>query len=205
MEAEPHMYLGRWTEVVRVAEEGLPVAWDIGEWDVVFWMSAWLGIAYLKLQRRDDARRVVDRAMQEARARAAMRWPITFLHIAMCQVNLAFGEPAAAVDAARTALTLAEQSRSKLEEGAASRALGQAYEAEGNRSEAHAALRGSLSILEDIQSRPELAQTLLAYGRFLLTEDHEKGSQLIRRAVSLFEEIGASGWVDEARAALPAA
>ena len=53
------MYQGRWDEVVRVAEEGLPVAWEILEWSSILWASAWLGVAYLKLGRIEDASRVL--------------------------------------------------------------------------------------------------------------------------------------------------
>ena len=79
--------------------------------------------------------------------------------------------------------------------------LGQACEAVGDRAEAHRRFRESLDMLEAIQSRPELGQTLLAYGRFLAREDETASRALIARALSLFEEIGATGWIEEARRA----
>ena len=60
----------------------------------------------------------------------------------------------------------------------------------------------SLEILAAIQSSPEVAQTLLAYGRFLAKDDLTAGRVLISRALGLFEAMGARGWVTEARAAL---
>lgn len=57
MEAEPYMYKGLWEDVVRVAVEGLPHCWEIKEWSVVFWVSAWAAFAYVKLGRPDHARR----------------------------------------------------------------------------------------------------------------------------------------------------
>jgi len=62
----------------------------------------------------------------------------------------------------------------------------------------------SLDVLDEIQSRPELAQTLLAYGRFRRGDNRQKDRILILRALRLFEEMGATGWVEEARAALAA-
>ena len=56
-------------------------------------------------------------------------------------------------------------------------------------------------MLEAIQSRPEVGQTLLAYGRFLAREDEAAGRALIARALSLFEEMDATGWIEEARRA----
>ena len=69
MEAEPYFYKGLWDEAVLAAEEALPVAWEIGEWTVVFFSSAWLALAYLKLGQPDKARRVLDRVFKEAPAR----------------------------------------------------------------------------------------------------------------------------------------
>jgi hypothetical protein len=80
--------------------------------------------------------------------------------------------------------------------------LGQAYSATGNPVEAEAAFRESLGILEAIRSWPELGQTLLAYGQFKLHDDHVEGQALIVRARAMFEEIDATGWVDEAQSAL---
>jgi hypothetical protein len=75
----------------------------------------------------------------------------------------------------------------------------------GARTEADAAFRRSLEILGSIQSRPELAQTLLAYGRFRRGDNTLENRALIERALRLFEEMNATGWVEEARAALAAA
>ena len=60
-------------------------------------------------------------------------------------------------------------------------------------------------VLDEIQSRPELVQTLLAYGRFRRGDNRQEDRILIQRALSLFEEMGATGWAEEARAALAAA
>lgn len=51
---------------------------------------------------------------------------------------------------------------------------------------------------EEIQSLPELGQTLLAYGRFKLGDDVAEGRRLIARAREIFARIGAVGWVAEA-------
>ena len=72
----------------------------------------------------------------------------------------------------------------------------------GDMEAAEGEFKSSLGILEDIQSRPELAQTLLAYGRFKSHRDADDGRRLIERALAIFEEIGATGWIAEARAAL---
>lgn len=112
------------------------------------------------------------------------------------------GETAEALAAARKALEVADRSRFRLEQGAAHRVLGQVHEAMGNRSEADTEFRQSLEVLAEIQSRPELAQTLLAYGRFQFADDPGTGRAFIDRALGLFEEMDATGWIEEARAAL---
>jgi len=202
MEAEPCMYQGLWDDLVRVGEEGLPVAWEIGEWSPILFVSAWLGMAYLKLGRLEDARRVILRAVREIRARTIPPFYITYLHIALAQLQLAENDLTEALATARIALELADRSGFQLERGAARRVLGQAYEATGDRGEAESAFKAGLEILEDIQSRPELGQTLLAYGRFKLSDDAEAGGRLIDRALRIFDEIGATGWRAEALAAM---
>ncbi|MGQ0548453.1 MAG: ATP-binding protein [Armatimonadota bacterium] len=202
MVAEPYMYKGLWEQVVQAAEEGLPVAWEIGEWNVFVWISSWLGIAHLKLGRPEEARRVLGRARSEAQARRMYSWPMTYLHIGLAQLHLALSEPAESLELARKALTFAEQSGYRLEQGAANRILGQVYEALNDPREAETAYRRSVQILDEIQSPPELGQTLLAYGRFKLRSDPAEGQRLVRRALSLFEETRAPGWADEAQAAL---
>ena len=202
MEAEPFMYKGLWEELVRVGEEGLPVAWEIGEWGPILFVSAWVGIGYLKLARLDDARRVILRAVQEARARTFPPFAVAYLHIALAQLRLTEGDPAEALATARMALDLAGRSRFRLEEGAAHRVLAQAHDAAADVEAAEREFRASLDILEDIQSQPELGQTLLAYGRFRSRRDPPGGRRLIERALGIFEQIGATGWTAEARAAM---
>ena len=80
--------------------------------------------------------------------------------------------------------------------------LGQVYAADGRRPEAEAAFRRSLEVLNEIQSRPESGQSLLAYGRFKLEEEADEGKQLLNDALSLFEETGATGWVEETQTTL---
>jgi class 3 adenylate cyclase/tetratricopeptide (TPR) repeat protein len=202
MEAEPYLYEGGWEEVVRAAEEGLPTSWEIGEWAAILFPSAWLGIAYAKLGRLADARRVIGRALTEGQARTVSPYSVTYLHIALAQLHLAEGEPEDALAVAQKARELADRSGFRLEIGAAHRVLGEAHEHLGHTEEADRAFQDSVAILEEIQSRPELGQTLLAYGRFLARTDPTGGRFLVERALRLFEEMGATGWAEEARRAL---
>jgi tetratricopeptide (TPR) repeat protein len=127
---------------------------------------------------------------------------ITYLHVALAQLHLAESNLTEALATARMALDLADRSGYQLERGAARRVLAQAHEAMGSRAEAESEFKAGLEILEDIQSRPELGQTLLAYGRFKLRDDAEAGRRLISRALGIFDEIGATGWRAEAMAAM---
>lgn len=203
MEAEPYLYQGAWNDVIRVAEESLPIAWQIGETMVILFGSAWLGLAYLKVGRLAEARRIIDRAIAHWQAsRDSTPFSLTYLTIAVALTRLAGGETEAALETARKALDYADRSRFRLEQGAAHRVLGQAYAATGNPAEAEAAFRESLGILEGIRSWPELGQTLLAYGQFKRRGDPVEGRALIERAQATFEQIGATGWLIETHAAL---
>ena len=66
MEAEPLYYRGLWDEAVRIAENALPVAWEIREWGVILFSSTWVALACLKLKQSDKAQRVLERVLTEA-------------------------------------------------------------------------------------------------------------------------------------------
>jgi tetratricopeptide (TPR) repeat protein len=108
-------------------------------------------------------------------------------------------------DTVRQALAIAARRSFRLEEVAAYRVLGQVHEAMGDRAEADTAFRRSLEVCDEIQCPPELAQTLLAYGRFRRGDNTQEDRTLIECALSLFEEMKATGWIEEARAALAGA
>jgi class 3 adenylate cyclase/tetratricopeptide (TPR) repeat protein len=202
MEAEPYMYKGLWDDVVRVAEEDLPHCWEIREWDAVFFVSGWAAIAYVKLGRHAHARKLLERALPECEALGAPHvWGLVWLQMGLAQLSVALVDGPAGLTAARRAADIAEQSHFRLEQGAALRVLGQACEVSGDRAEADTRFRQSLDVLEAIQSRPEVGQTLLAYGRFLARENEAAGRALVARALSLFEEMDATGWIEEARRA----
>jgi tetratricopeptide (TPR) repeat protein len=208
MEAEPYLYQGDWNAVIEVAERALPAAWEIREWLVVGCASAWLAMSYLKLGKIDDARRVLDRVFNEAPLRAIGQsgvHGVVLPRIALAQLHLAAGDTGQALSAANMALQIAVEKRLGLEQGMVHRIFGEINRALGNRAEAEAAFRRSLEALDEIQSRPELAQSLLAYGRFRRGDNQQEDRMLIQRALRLFEEMGATGWIQEARAALAAA
>ncbi len=204
MESEPYVYTGQWSETVEAAEESLPAAWKIGNWSVILFSSAWAAIACLKLGRIDGARRLLDDALATPFEAVGQDFPRVYPLIALAQLHLASEDAKLALEAIRQAVDLAERGEFHLERGAAYRVLGAVYEAMGDREEADAAFQRSLEILNNIQSRPELAQTLLAYGRFKLAINSDEGESLLNRALELFEDMGATGWIDEAQAALRA-
>ena len=204
MECEPYMYRGLWEETVQIAKQGLPIASKIGNWNVVLFSSAWAAIAYVKLGRLEDARRVLDEALAGVEERHGYDYSRAYHSLALAQLYLAENKIEKALMSVRQAVDLAERGTYPLEHGASSRMFGQIYEAGGNFTEANAAYRRSLEILENIESPPELAQSLLAYGRFKLHEDADEGNRLLNRALELFREMDATGWIEEVQTALDA-
>jgi tetratricopeptide (TPR) repeat protein len=126
---------------------------------------------------------------------------VAYPQIALAEVHLAAAQTDQALHAAHQALGVSQRGRLALEEGAAHRVLGQIHAAKGDNAEADDAFRRSLNILEEIQSRPELAQTLLAYGRFRRGDNAQEDRAMIERALGLFEAMNATGWIEEARIA----
>jgi tetratricopeptide (TPR) repeat protein len=151
-------YRGLWDEAVLAAEEALPVAWEISEWGVVFFSSAWLAIAHLKLGQPDKARRVLDHLFNEAPARIykLQENAIAYAQIARAQVHLTMGHLGEALSTVSQALAAAERGALRLEEVAAHRVLGQVREAMGDRAAADAAFRRSLEVLDEMQCPPNL-------------------------------------------------
>jgi tetratricopeptide (TPR) repeat protein len=199
MEGEPYFYLGLWDEALSATGESLPFAWEIGEHNPIVFGSAWRGLAALKVGRPDEARRVLDRALTFATSRQTMvPFALAYITQARALLHLAEGQLGDALTLARNAIEFGVQSRFRLELGAAQRVLGQVLEASGDREQAGAALAQSLETFEEIQSLPELGQTLLAYGRFKLADDAAEGRRLIARAREIFDRIGAVGWAAEA-------
>jgi len=128
---------------------------------------------------------------------STVQFALAYLTQARALLHLAEGQLDAALTSARKAIEFGTQSHFRLEQGAAQRVLGQVLEASGDRGQASAALAQSLETFEEIQSLPELGQTLLAYGRFKLGDDAAEGQRLITRARGIFAQIGAVGWVAE--------
>ena len=126
MEAETYLYKGSWREAVLSTEEALPAAWKAGEWDVVLWSSAWAATAYLKLGQPADARRLLDKALNEVPARGQRAWPMAVAQIALAQVSglddgVDDARVALAIDDGEEALVLAGLARHLAQLGALQR------------------------------------------------------------------------------------
>ena len=204
MEAEPCFYKGLWQRTVDIVEQELPSAWEIGNWSVVLWCSAWATIADIKLGHHQAARGRIEAALKKAGPRAPDFFGQAYSVIALGHVRLAEGDLEAAMEAAGRACEGAERAGARLEQGAAHRVLAQIHEARGDQSDAEAEHQKSLDILGAIQSRPELAQSLLAYGCFKRADDADEGRRLLGQALEMFEDMDATGWIEETRATLEA-
>ena len=206
MKAEPYYYRGHWNEAVMAAESALPVAWEIGEWAVVIFSSAWLAIAYSKLGQPDEARRILDRVFNEVPARLSSRMvPIPYAQIARAQIQLTAGQPQRGPDTVRQALAAAERRPFASKKSRPIEFSGKSMKRWGIGPRPTLRSAAVSKFCEKIQCPPELAQTLLAYGRFRRGDNAQEDRPLLERALRLFEEMKATGWIEEARAALAAA
>lgn len=199
MEAEPYFYRGDWERTASVVEEFQPIAWEIGNWHVILWTSGWAALAYIKLGRIDDAELILDRALSGAAPKIDLAFPKAYPQIAKCQLLVAQGDNQAALGTAQDVLAITEQSDLILECGAAFRASAEAKAAGAGIQQAESDFKMSLQILGGIQAKPEFAQSLLAYGIFKQRNRDDSSRALLGRALELFEEMDAPGWIDEAR------
>ena len=123
-----------------------------------------------------------------------------YRQIALVHLRIARDRVRDAMEVARDAAEASRQAEAPLEEGAAL-ASWSGLQANGDHGEADE-VRSGLEVLERIQCPPELAQTLLAYGLFRRGDNQLQYRTMIDRALALFEEMDATGWTEEARAAL---
>jgi len=202
LECETYMYKGLWRETVEIAEKDLPFARQIENWNSVLFASAWTAFAFMKMDMLDDARAIINAALTDSEPLSEFLFARCYIQIVHCQLQLASGKTEEALATAQHAVALADDGSYLLEQGAANRALGRVLEAHGDRAGADAAFNLSLKILHNIQSLPELAQSLLAYGQFMLHEDREEGTKLLTQALDVFKQIDAPGWIEETQAAL---
>lgn len=199
MEAEPYLYLGRWDDVVRVTEEGIPVAIEVGARFPWLFAASWAAIGHVELGQPERAEAVLGPAEQESDAHAGTDFPRVYLHIARASLELARDDVPAARTAAEAAIRVARRGGYRLDEGAALRTLARVHAAGGDRAAAIEAFESSLGILREIESRPELGQTLLHYGRLLIQIGDPRGAEMVEDATQTFEAIGADGWLARAR------
>ena len=204
MEAEPYMYKGLWEEVVDIGREDLSVAYKSGDWLVVLFAASWMAIACSKLGRLDEARTFLDDALTAVEDRVGLDYPRAYILMVVALLQMETGELDEARVTARKSVDLAEGGGFLVEQGAANRALGEVHAALDEREEAEAAFQRSVEQLTEIQSRPELAQTYLAYGRFKRVADADEGNRLLNRALEMFQQFDATGWIRETRMALEA-
>ena len=141
-------------------------------------------------------------ALREAEPLVVYNHARIFPRIGRAHLSICEGDFEGARALGEAAVELAESDSYQPELGAALRVCAEAYAKLDDRGAAEHSFQASLRSLEAVQSPPELAQTLLAYGRFLIGERREEGVGLVQRASLLFAEIDAPGWQAEAQALL---
>ena len=202
MEAEPNMYRGNWERVIEIADQDLPAARDEGNVFVLTFVLSWASLACLKLGRLQDAQQRLQEAFDWLQDSPAVEPAEYYVDIVRSAVLLAEGKAEEARAVADDARAKCEAGSWQVEHGAAMRVLGEVHAAIGDTEEADAWFRRSLELFGAIQAQPELAQSLLGYGRFLITAEPDRSTPFLQRALALFDDIGADGWAAETKTLL---
>ena len=118
------------------------------------------------------------------------------------EIYLRTGELDQALDHALRSVELAVEQSHPLEEGLSCRILGRVHLARGEDEPAEAALRQSLQIFTDLDSKYEIAKTKLSLVRSAMEINIiplDEAQTYLAEAIPIFEELGAQVELDKAR------
>jgi tetratricopeptide (TPR) repeat protein len=107
------------------------------------------------------------------------------------EVTLALGRLEEAESLLRQSLTIRREVHERRGEARVLRQLAQVAEAQGNLDPVEAMLSDSLAIAREVQARPEIANSLLELGRYLIEyrKDTVRGCEMLRDAIRLYADM----------------
>ena len=164
--------------------------------------SAWvLGDAYQRQGRLEEARQTLERGHEVARVVDRMVWRPT-LQAWLGAARASLGDPAREDDWDE-ALATARSIGNRVGEAGILWKRAQAEVARGETDRALAGFAASAAIAEELGARPHLARVLRDWGDALrATGGASEAEPILRRAVTLFDEMGISAEADAVRASL---
>jgi tetratricopeptide (TPR) repeat protein len=130
---------------------------------------------------------------------------LSFGYYIMGEISLALHDLQKAQNSMEEALNLSRKNREKMNEGLALVGLGRVLAKKEPREteEAEESFREGLTILHDLQTKPNYSQGIMFLGEFYLDRSQkEKALENQRKAEALFREMGMDYWLAKAQEAL---
>ncbi len=184
---------GNLDQATRYNRQSLEMWQELGSTYAIALLHNNMGTVALRRGDPDKATSLLQKSMELfQQIDSADFLPEVYRHQA--EAHLGQGELDKALDCAQRSLALAQEQEMRLEEGATRRVLGQVHLARRDResTQAEQELQESLRILEELNSRYEVGQTLFQLG--LLYREQKRRPEAdaaLRRAIAIFQELGA--------------
>ena len=202
-----HLRRHRWKEAEALYAEARRVSEKEGYGREAILALEFLGEMRMEQGRLDEASRVLEQALTEARELAPGGDLVNETLRRLAEVRLAQDRPQEALEFAKEAASSASRIGDRYEEAVALRGVGLAMMRVGRREEGERLLRMSLDALGDIGESYQKGRTHLDYGRFLAAEarasksveELERAGLHLQRAYGAFLDLDAR--IPAARAA----
>jgi class 3 adenylate cyclase/tetratricopeptide (TPR) repeat protein len=195
---------GEWPEAIKDMRRSLSLAEHMGDLFRAHLTTGLLGGLLVMAGEHDSGTAMLELALQGAE-RLGTKSALKYFWVFLAEASLAGRETGETIRRARQAIALATEQSDPWSESWARRVLGEAL-CQGeppNLAEAERELLEAIRIQREIGTTPDLARSVLAYGRLLQRRgERERAQDSIAQAVSMFEEMGMTWDLARARAGL---
>ena len=183
----------------RYNRQSLDMWQELGSTYAIALLHNNMGAVALRRNDSDEALALLQKSLELfQQIRSGDFLPEVYRH--MAEAHLGQAEPDAALKCAQQSLVLAQEQEMRLEEGTTRRVLGQVYARRHEISLAEQELEQSQRILEELNSRYKVGQTLVQLA--LLSRELGRSAEAdaaLAQAITIFQELGAQLDLQEAQ------
>jgi tetratricopeptide (TPR) repeat protein len=195
---------GDWKSAIERFQEGIKYIEETKQLLVTAWSWAHLGDAYSYLGDPEAGRRYVEKGLKIQRE-GAFEWWLSLHHLILGGIHLRLGDSKNARSSVDEAMRLSQKNNEKLMEGRSwillGRILGRTETPQIDKAE-ECILQG-IKILDELKLKPHYGLGYFYLGELYVNAGQkEKALENLKKAETLFQEMGMDYWLTQAQAAL---